>query len=115
MAVSREMWTSSDCNSCSLRFRHLPLGQVADKAGEKALIAGFHFADGEFHREGRSVAALADDDAADADDAPLAGGQIAADVAVMLAAIGLGHQDLDVASDRLGGLQAEKPFSRGAE
>ena len=55
------------------RFGLLPLGQVADEAGEETLVAGFHLADRELHRKGRAVLALADHDAADADDAPLAG------------------------------------------
>ena len=55
------------------RFGLLPLGQVADEAGEEAPVARAHLADRKLHRKGRAVLALADDDAADADDAPLAG------------------------------------------
>jgi hypothetical protein len=40
--------------------------------------------------------------AADADDAALAGGQVAAEVAVVLAAIRFGHQHRDVAAEQLG-------------
>ena len=57
------------------RLGLLALGQVADEAGEKALLAGSHLADRQLHRKGRAVLALADHDAADADDAPLAGAQ----------------------------------------
>ena len=65
------------------RFGLLPLGQIANEAGEEALVAGLHLADGKLHREGRAVLALADDDAADADDAALAGAQIALEIAVV--------------------------------
>ena len=68
------------------RLGLLSFGQVADEAGEEALIAHVHFADGKLHRKRRAVLALADDDAADADDAPLAGAQIAVEIAVMIAA-----------------------------
>ena len=55
------------------RLGLLPLGQIADEAGEEALVARAHLADRKLHRKGRAVLALADHDAADADDAPLAG------------------------------------------
>src|SRR5258705_5758130 len=61
-----------------------------------------HLADGEMHRKRRAVLAHAGDDAADADDAPFAGLEIAGDVAVMTAAIRLRHQLADVPPDRLG-------------
>ena len=66
------------------RLGLLPLGEVADEAGEEALLARPHLADRELHGEGRAVLALADDHAVDADDALLARGEIAWDVAVML-------------------------------
>jgi len=50
---------------------------------------------------GGAVLAPADHHPVDADDALLAGGEVAVDVAVMLAAIGLGHQQADVAAERL--------------
>ncbi len=78
------------------RLGLLALGQVADEAGEEALRADLHLADRELHREGRTVLALADHDAADADDAPLAGAQIAIEIAVVAFAIGRRHQELDV-------------------
>ena len=55
------------------RLGLLALGQVADEAGEEAPVARAHLADGQLHGKGRAVLALADDDAADADDPPLAG------------------------------------------
>ena len=67
-------------------FGLLPFGEVADEAGEEALIAHVHLADRKLHGKGRAVLALADDDAADADDAPLAGAQIAIEIAVVILA-----------------------------
>ena len=58
------------------------------KPVKKRCVAGFHLADRELHRKGRAVLALADHHAADADDAPLAGGQIALQIAVVRLAIG---------------------------
>ena len=78
------------------RFRPLPLGQVANEAGEETPVGGVHFADRKLHRKGRAVLALADHDAADADDAPLAGAQIAIEIAVVILAVGRWHQHLDV-------------------
>ena len=75
-----------------LALGRLPLGQVADEAGEEAAVAGPHLADLELHGKGRAVLALAGDDAVDADDALLAGGEVAGDVAVMLLAKGRGHE-----------------------
>ena len=66
------------------RLGLLPLGQVADETGEETLIAHVHFADGKLHGKRRAVLALADDDAADADDPPLAGAQIALEIAVVI-------------------------------
>ncbi len=59
------------------RLGLLALGQVADEAGEIAALAGAHLANGQLHGERRAVLALADHDAPDADDAPLAGGEVA--------------------------------------
>jgi len=93
----------------------LPLAQVADEAGEEARAARIHLADGQRHREGRSVPALADRDAAGADDALLAGAEIAREVAVMILAIGRRHQDRDVAAQNLLRAVAEQPLRSGAE
>ena len=97
------------------RLGLLPFGQVADEAGEEALIAHVHFADGKLHGKGRAVVALADDDAADADDPPLAGAQIAVEVAVMIVAVRLRHQHLDILAHDLRRPIAEQPLRRGAE
>ena len=97
------------------RLGLLPFGQVADEAGEEALIAHVHFADGKLHGKGRAVLALADNDTADADDAPLVGAQIAVEVAVMVALVRLRHQHLDVLADDLRGPIVEQPLRRRAE
>jgi hypothetical protein len=54
-------------------FRSLPFSQITDEAGKETLVARIHFADGKLHRECRAVLALPHHDAADADDASLAG------------------------------------------
>ena len=82
-----------------LALGRLPFGQVADEAGEVAALAGPHLGDFELHGEGRAILALSGDDAVDADDALLAGGEIAGDVAVMLLAEGRGHEHLHILSD----------------
>src|SRR5262245_44264250 len=78
------------------RLGLLALREVADESGEEALIARAHLADGELHRKSRAVLALADDDAPDADDAPLTGPQIALQVAVVVLPIGRRHQPFDI-------------------
>jgi hypothetical protein len=94
IAVRREMCTSSVCNSCSRASVRWRLGEIADEAGEKTAVGGLHLADRKLHRECRAVLALADHDAADADDAPLAGAQVALEIAVVALAIGRRHQHL---------------------
>ncbi len=84
-------------------FRMLVLGQVADEPGEQAAAGQIDLADRQIHGEGRAIRPLADDDAADADDPLLAGGEIVIHVAVMSGAIGGGHQDADIPADRLVG------------
>src|SRR5665213_1704601 len=95
------------------RLGILPLGQVANESREEPPgAARRNLADRQFHRKGRAVLALADHDAADANDASLAGGQIMIQIAVVAAAIRLRHQHLDVAPGHLGGGPAEL-FFRG--
>ena len=93
----------------------LPFGQIANEAGEEALVARSHFADRELHRKGRAVLALADDHAADANDPPLSGPQVAFKIAVMIFAIRRRHQHLDVLADDFRGAVAEQPFRRRTE
>ena len=97
------------------RLGLLALGQVADEAGEEALIARAHLADRKLHRKGRAVPALADDDPADADDSPLSGAEISLEVAVVILAVGRRHQHLDVFSHDLRRRVAEQPLGRRAE
>ena len=66
------------------RFGLLPLGEIADEAGEIALLTGLHLADAELERKSRAVLALADHHPADADDPPLAGQLVAIEIAVMV-------------------------------
>ena len=63
----------------------LPLGEVADEAGKETALTRLHLADFELHGKGRAVLALAGDHTVDADDALLAGGEVAGDIAVMFA------------------------------
>ena len=81
------------------RLRLLAFGEVADEAGERTLVAGFHLADRKLHREGRSILALSHDHAAHADDPPLSRLHVAAEIAVVVFAIRRGHHDLDVLAD----------------
>src|SRR5581483_7759456 len=97
------------------RLGLLPFGEVADEAGEEPLIARAHLADRELHRECRAVAALADDNAADADDASLPGAHIAIEIAVVAFAIGRRHPHPDVFADHLVSSIAEQALRRGAE
>jgi hypothetical protein len=94
----------------------LALGEIADEAGEQPPLApADHLADRELHGEGGAVAPLADDDAADADDPPLAGRPVAIQIGVVLLAIGRRHQDRNVLADRLVGPPAEQALGGGAE
>ena len=77
----------------------LLVGQVADEAGEVVFVGQSQFADRQVHGEGRAVLALAHHDTADADDAALAGRQVALEVAVVLLAVRRRHQHPDVPAD----------------
>ena len=59
--------------------RALPLGEVAQKAGEETMSICLYFSDRQFDRKGRAVLALSRDDPAEADDPPLAGREVAGD------------------------------------
>src|SRR5271168_3891543 len=76
-------------------------GQIVDKSCEVGHSAGLHFTDRKMHREGRPILALASHDASNADDMPLAGGQITGQISVMARTIRIGHQDADVLADCL--------------
>ena len=115
-AVRRDMCISSACISCRRAWVSWRSVRSRTKPVKKRWSPRSHLADRELHREGRAVLALAHDDAADADDPPLAGAAIALEVAVVAVAVGLWHQHLDVPADGLfGRTVAELPLRRGAE
>ena len=74
-----------------------------------------HLPDREFHRESRAVLALTRNDSTETDNSPLAGREVATDVAVMVFAVRRRHQHADVAAaDFLGG-ETEHALGRRAE
>src|SRR5919198_2192619 len=91
------------------------LGQIADDAGEHPAGPKVHFAHREVHRERGAILSLSNDLAPEADNPRLPGFQIMSQVAVMLLAKGGWHQHVDVPSNDLVGLVAEKPLGRGIE
>src|SRR5437588_9884530 len=93
----------------------LALGDVAQSPEEEALAAAAELGDREVEGEGRAVAAPSFDLPADADDVRLAGRQIAGEVAVVLVAPGLRHEDLDVLPHQLLGAVAEHRLHRGVD
>ena len=93
----------------------LALGNVPDDAGEVAFIPQAELADRQIHREGRAVLAPPDHFPPDADDLRLAGLEVAGEVAVVLAVVGFGHQQLDVLADDLRGRKAEDALRRRVE
>jgi hypothetical protein len=96
-------------------FGLLPFAEVADEAGEVALVPRPHLADRELHGKGRAVLALADHDAADPDDPSLPGGHVAVEVGVVLGSVRVRHQRADVAADHLRRGPAELPFRCAGE
>ena len=96
-------------------LRLLPLGDVVDEAGEVTTLVRAHFANRQFDRKCCAILALADDDAADADDAALAGPFVMIEKAIVIFAIGRWHQHLDVLADDLLGRIAEQPLRGAAE
>jgi hypothetical protein len=87
------------------------LGDIAHHAGEEALPVRSPLGHRQLQRKGRAVVPQALDLAADADDAALAGGLVARQVAIVRGVVGLGHQHLDVAPDDLAGEVAEQALS----
>src|SRR5271166_3378607 len=81
------------------RLGPLTLCQIANEAGEEALIARPHLSDRKLHRKSRAVPALADDHPADSDDSPLSGLQIPLEITIVTFPVGRGHQELDVFSE----------------
>ena len=109
------MCTSSDCNSCKRASVFCRSVKSRMKPVKKRCSPDLHFADRQLHRKGRAVLALADHDAADADNTALAGILVALHIAVVVVAIGCRHQDLDVLSECLACLVTKQPLGRAAE
>ena len=88
----------------------LAVADVVDHASEIAAAVGFEFADRQVQREGRAVLAPATHFSTDADDLLDAGPDVVGDVAIVLGAVGLRHEHLDVLADELRGAVPEQPF-----
>src|SRR5512143_3701978 len=97
------------------RFGLLALGQIADEAGEETSVTGFHLADSQLHWKSRAILALADHDAADANDPAFARRPVAFEVTIMTFTIRCRHQDFDVLPERFGHAVAEQPLGGAAE
>src|SRR5207248_641094 len=91
------------------------IGYVADDPDKDQLITVARLADREVHRKHRAVFPAANDLAADTDDLLTTGAQVIREISIVLAGIGLGHQDLDVAPDELIGRIAEQPLGRAVD
>ncbi len=73
--------------------------QLADHAGEEALAAGGERGEGELAEERAAVPAAAFDPLRRAEETGLAGGQVAAELGVVLAAVGERNQESDILAD----------------
>ena len=87
--------------------------QVGDEADVQGFFRQVGLADGQPDRQHAAILADAFHVAADADDPGLAGLLVAGQVAVVLRAVGFGHQHLDVAADQLLPGPAEQPLDGG--
>ena len=85
-------------------------GDVPDDSSEVPRLTQVEHADGQVHREGGAVFAATDHFPSDANDFGLPALDIVGDVTVVLAAVGLRHQHLDVLADDLLRGVAEYPF-----
>ena len=86
----------------------LAVGDVADDPDKDPLVSVPRLTDREIHRKYGAVLASADDFAADADDFFLPGAQVVREIAIVLARIRLGHQNVDVAPDQFCGACTRK-------
>jgi hypothetical protein len=93
----------------------LARGDVADEADEARRVESLDLADREVAGEDAAVLAPGAHLAADADDVRVAGGDVAVQVTVVLAGVGLRHQRADVAPDDLLGRVAEHLLRGAAE
>src|SRR5258708_35397391 len=94
------------------RLGSLAIREIANESREVSLIGGSHFAHRQFHRKGRAIPAFADDDPADADDAPFPGLHVAPEIAVMVFAVRRGDQDSDALAQGLSGPVTGAPVGR---
>ena len=85
---------------------------VAQGADEVVFAAHRVFADRQFERYRPPVLVTAEDFARGTDQVRLAGAQIAFQIAIMGAVMGLGHEQRDIAADHLVGRVAQGPFER---
>src|SRR5579863_950739 len=90
-------------------------GHIVDKSSEIRHAGGLHFTDRKMHREGSSIPALTGDDASNADNVPLASGQIAGQISVVARTIRIWHQDADVLADSLLFRVSELPLGGAAK
>ena len=88
-----------------------PDGDVADEADEARRIGALHATDGQLGGEFAAIAALRQQLATDADDARLAGLDVVPQVVVVLRAIRLGQQDVDLQPDDFLFVVAEHPLA----
>src|SRR5690606_2702164 len=79
----------------------LALSQVTDEPGEVDAASRLHLANGKLHRKGGAILPGSDDDSVDSDDTPLAGAQVALDMAIVFAPVWLRHKHAHVAADHL--------------
>ena len=85
----------------ALPFGFVSFSEITDYAHECMIAGSRRRADGQLHREGRSVLATPHHFPPDADDLRDTRLEVSRDVAVVLAVVGLRHQDLDVLADDL--------------
>src|SRR5262249_25429718 len=95
-------------------FVQLALGQIANESREETAAARGHLADGEFHREGRTVLALTYHDAADADDPPFASFEILPNVSVVPLTIRRRHEHANIALNHFLRGETEQALRRRA-
>ena len=93
----------------------LARGDVAHDPDEPAPLSDANLAHRDIDRKDRAVVAPAFHFAPDADDDRLAGLQVAGEAGVVVRAVGLRHQLLDVLAERFGALVAEDPAGRRIE
>ena len=94
-------------------LRGAAIADVAHQAREHQLAVHLELGDCQVYREDRAVLALCLQLPANADDARLAGHEVALDVAVVMMAVGRRHEHGDVRAQQLLRAIAEKPLGGG--